>query len=159
MPEVTDTVSDRHARLTASGWVRWACPPRDEQAHTFPIEDSLRDRWPQVVCSHTVPLAAVGPSVGARPGCPRCVLGVTAPGTATRRHHRADRAGVRGGLIARVHDRTHAEQSPWYPVITMPFAPVAPVERDGRVSDTLGPDSAAALALIPPRPVHQRVAR
>jgi hypothetical protein len=148
VPEVTDTVSTHPDAARCVGVGALGLLARGERVHVFSIKDSLRSRWPQAVCSQPVPLAAVGPSVGATRGCERCVLGVIASGTALR-HHRAGRSGVWAGLIARVHSRTHAVQFPRYPVIRLPFAPVGAVERDGRVSDTL----------VPPCLGHRRVAR
>jgi hypothetical protein len=158
MPEMTGSVSDRPAQLSASGWVHWAYSPRDGQVHSFPIEARLRDRWLQAVCLHTVPLAAVGPRVGVIRRCQRCVLGVIAPGIA-RRHHQAGRTEVRAGLITEVHSRTHAVQARWSPAMTLPFTPSAPVKPDGRGSNTVGPGRAGALALVLPRPMHRSVAQ
>lgn len=65
-------------------WVCWRRSTHDGQVHAFPVEDSQCGRWPQAVCAHTVPPAALGPG-GAGPRCPECALGVSAPGTGLRR--------------------------------------------------------------------------
>lgn len=80
MPRLTDT--GPKTPRSAVMWVQWAHSARDGLVHAFPVEDSERDRWPQAVCTHTAPPAALGASTMA-PRCPGCVLSIPDP-AATR---------------------------------------------------------------------------
>lgn len=55
----TDQQDPHRAAALTSIWVRWCYSTRDRQVHAFPIEDSQYGRWPQAVCTHTAPPAAI----------------------------------------------------------------------------------------------------
>jgi hypothetical protein len=156
--KLTDTDALVAARCAAPGWIRWAQSTRDGMAHAFPIPDSQCDRWLRAVCSHTLPLTALGPATVVGVRCSRCALAATAARTA---RHRATRPGkcarLRAWLLGWFRDHRHDPQPPplaQVPGIRLPFSTVHPAPCDGRTAAITEPGPAAWGGLVVPRPMH-----